>query len=144
MGARCCWRRSEDWGILHLAMSLARTVAWINNRYGWRSLFWAGFLLVLAALLDFVPLFNVLGYDFAFALGLATALAGVDIGHGTVSAARRREDLVTSPQAAARAIATTWAILIAPLSLSLANALRVRNCNLGAGFAFFALLPVCT
>ncbi|HEY5282453.1 MAG TPA: hypothetical protein VIM14_06665, partial [Polyangia bacterium] len=90
-------------------MSLARTVAWINNRYGWRSLFWAGFLVVLAALLDFVPLFDVLGYDFAFALGLATALAGVDIGHGTVSSARRREELVTAIRAAARAVAATLA-----------------------------------
>ena len=89
MGARCCWRRSEDWGILNLVMSLARTLAWINIRVGWRVLFWAAVLVLLAALLIFVPLFNVLGYDSGFAIGLATALAGVDIGHGTVNAARR-------------------------------------------------------
>jgi hypothetical protein len=45
---------------------------------------------------------------------------------------------------AARAILATWTLLIVPLVLSLGNALRVRNCNLGAGLAFFALLPVCT
>jgi len=125
-------------------MSLARTVAWINIRYGWRALFWAAVLFVLAALLDFVPLFNVLGYDFAFALGLATALAGVDIGHGTVSAARRRGRTISTPRLAGEAIVATWAILVLPLLLSLANAGRVRNCNLGAGMAFFALLPVGT
>ena len=31
-----------------------------------------------------------------------------------------------------------------PLLLSLLNAVRVRNCNLGAGLAFFLLLPVAT
>ena len=31
-----------------------------------------------------------------------------------------------------------------PLLLSLANGLRVRNCNFAAGFGFFALLPVAT
>ena len=56
-------------------MSLARTVAWINIRYGWRTLFWASVVVLLAAVLDFVPLFNVLGYDFAFAIGLANRLA---------------------------------------------------------------------
>jgi hypothetical protein len=125
-------------------MSLARTVAWINIRYGWRALFWATFLFVFAALLDFVPLFNVLGYDFAFALGLVTALAGVDIGHGTVSAARRSGRTVSPPRLASEAIVATWASLVLPLLLSLANAGRVRNCSLGAGLAFFALLPVCT
>jgi tetratricopeptide (TPR) repeat protein len=125
-------------------MSLARTVAWINIRYGWRTLFWAGALVLLAALLDFAPLFNVLGYDFAFAIGLFTALAGVDIGHGTVSAARRSGRPFSPVQVAAKAIVATWAILVLPLLLSLANALRVQNCNIGAGLAFFALLPACT
>ncbi len=125
-------------------MSLARTVAWINIRYGWRTLFWAGALVLLAALLDFVPLFNVLGFDFAFAIGLLTALAGVDIGHGTVSAARRSGRPVSPVQVAAKAVVATWAILVLPLLLSLANALRVQNCNVDAGLAFFALLPVST
>jgi len=33
---------------------------------------------------------------------------------------------------------------VVPLLVSLANALRVRNCNFAAGFGFFALLPVAT
>ena len=125
-------------------MSLARTVAWINIRYGWRTLFWAGALALLAALLDFAPLFNVLGYDFAFAIGLATALVGVDMGHGAVRSAQRSGRAVSPVKVAAEAIVATWALLVLPLLLSLANALRVRNCNVGAGLAFFALLPACT
>ena len=119
-------------------------MTWINFRHGPRALFWAGFLALLAALLDFLPLFNVLGYDFSFALGLAAALAGVDIGHGTVRAARADERAVSVPGLAGEAIVTTLAALAAPLLISLANALRVRNCNLGAGLAFFALLPLGT
>ena len=125
-------------------MSLARTLAWINIRYGWRIFFWAGSLALLAALLDAVPLFNLLGYDFSFAMGLCTALAGVDIGHGTVANGRRDGRALSPLRAAGEAIVATWAVLVIPLLLSLANALRVRNCNLQAGLAFFALLPVCT
>ena len=119
-------------------------LAWINFRQGWRTLFWAGLLVATAALLDFLPLFNVLGYDFAFALGLPTALAAVDVGHGVVSAARRHARPASPSALAGEACITMLALLALPLLLSLANAVRVRNCNLGAGLAFFVLLPVCT
>ena len=119
-------------------------VTWINYRQGWRTLFWAGILVATAALLDFLPLFDVLGYDFAFALGLVVALAAVDIGHGVVSAARRQGRQASPAGLAVEATGTALALLALPLCLSLANGLRVRNCNLGAGLAFFALLPACT
>src|SRR6185503_13311264 len=41
-----------------------------------------------------------------------------------------------------QAAALSAATLILPLLLGLGNAVRVRNCSLGAGLAFFALLPV--
>jgi tetratricopeptide (TPR) repeat protein len=119
-------------------------MAWINIRHGWRVLFWAVLLSLLAALLDFLPLFNVLGYDFGFAIGLAMALAGVDIGHGSVRAARRAGRQVSPTRLASEAILASLTTLALPLLLSLANALRVRNCNLEAGLAFFLLLPVAT
>ncbi|MBN2574550.1 MAG: hypothetical protein JXP73_08280, partial [Deltaproteobacteria bacterium] len=125
-------------------MSLARMVAWINYRQGWRTFVWAGLLVAVALVLDFVPLFDVLGYDFAFALGLVTAFATVDIGHGVVTAARRHARPVSPLRLVGEASVTALALLVLPLFLSLANALRVRNCNLGAGLAFFALLPVAT
>jgi hypothetical protein len=125
-------------------MSVARTLAWINLRYGWRLFFWAGILALLAAALDAVPLFNLLGYDFSFVLGLVTALAGVDVGQGVVAHGRRAGRVLSPARAVGEAIVATWALLLIPLLLSLVNALRVRNCNLQAGLAFFALLPVCT
>ena len=74
-------------------------------RAGTRLLIWAAAAAVLAAVLDFVPLFDLLGYDFSFALGLLTALAAVDIGCGVVAAARRRGEPADVPRLGARAIA---------------------------------------
>jgi tetratricopeptide (TPR) repeat protein len=109
---------------------------------GRRFWIWSALLALLALGLDFVPLFDVLGYDFSFALGLAAAFAGADIGHGAAAAARRRQ-AATSPVGPVLAgLAGALAALILPLLLSLLNALRVRNCDLGAGLVFFALLPV--
>lgn len=124
--------------------SLARTLAWINIRYGRRIFFWAGLVGVLAVTLDFLPLFNLLGYDFSFAVGLAAALAGVDIGHGTVMQARRARRALSVGRTAGEAITATSAVLAIPLALSLGNALRIRNCNIEAGLAFYALLPLAT
>jgi hypothetical protein len=105
---------------------------------------WAALLALAALGLCLVPLFDVLGFDFAFALGIVTAFAAVDIGQGAVAAARRRAEPVALAPALAAGVLGALATLVLPLLLSLLNAARVRNCNLGAGFAFYALLPVAT
>ena len=125
-------------------MSLARGLAWINNRHGWRTPCWAFLLALLAASLDWVPLFDVLGYDFCFALGLLAGLAAADIGQGTVAAARRAGRAASSLGLVGQAMAASLAVLLFPLLLSLANVVRVRNCNVPSGLAFFLLLPVLT
>ncbi len=107
---------------------------------------WGIVLTAVALALCFVPLADVLGYDFSFVLGFGAALAGVDVGHGLV--ARARADLGRRPSGSdlgrlfGRAAARSAALLPVPLLLSLANALRVRNCNVPVGLAFFALLPL--
>jgi hypothetical protein len=122
-----------------------------KQRFGLRALIWAAVLAALALILDFLPLFDVLGYDFAFALGIAAGFAAADIGAGVV--ARRRAaagDGVAAPDPRALlglvglAVAASLATLLLPLLLSLANAMRVRNCSLGAGLGFFVLLPAAT
>jgi hypothetical protein len=125
-------------------MSLARTLGWINFRHGRRALVWAGLLAALAVTLDFLPLVDVLGFDFCFVVGLVAALAGVDIGHGTVDAARRNRPAVRPVGLVFQAMVASLAVIVPPLLLSLANAVRVRNCNLGAGLVFFLLLPAAT
>src|SRR5690242_2262506 len=76
---------------------VGRRFAAVNARVGTRTLVWAALLAILALVLDFVPLFDVLGYDFAFALGLGAALAGVDVGQGVVARWRRAAGAAAVP-----------------------------------------------
>ena len=123
-------------------MIVARPLVWINHRFGLRPLIWGGLLALGALVLDFVPLFDLLGYDFSFAMGLGAAFAGADIGHGAVVAARRAQRAVSMLSLVSAVSTAGLGMLVLPLLLSLANALRVRNCNLPVGLAFFALLPM--
>lgn len=113
-------------------------------RLGHRVLVWGGLLAAGALGLQFVPLFDVLGYDYAFALGLAAAVAAVDLGHGAASAARRAGRDPGDLTVAWIAVLGALSVLALPLLLSLANALRIRNCNITGGLVFFALLPLAT
>jgi tetratricopeptide (TPR) repeat protein len=123
---------------------VGRSLQGVNGALGKRPLVWAGLLAVAGVVLSFIPLFDVLGYDYAFALGLGTAVAAVDVGHGVVAAARRAGRPLRLPQLLALALAGGLGLLVLPLLIALGNALRVRNCNLAAGLAFYALLPVGT
>jgi len=114
----------------------------VNARFGKRAVIWGAAAALLALILDFVPLFDLLGYDFSFAVGLLVALASVDLGAGVVQMARRRGQITDVPRAFATAAAASVALLVLPLLLSLANAARIRNCNVTGGLAFFALLPL--
>lgn len=122
-----------------------------RDRWGTRTLVWAALLALFATVLDFVPLFDVLGYDFSFALGLATALAAVDVGQGTVVrwwGAHPDRSKWDAPSVAMMFVSATakavGVLLPVPLALALANMVRVRNCDVSVGLAFFALLPVST
>ncbi len=113
---------------------------------GTRAPVWALVLALCALILNFVPLFNLLGYDFAFAIGIVTSFAAADMGHGAVTRARVSPGRPTPSvfTLMARAVACAWASLALPLALSALNGLRVRNCSFSTGLAFYALLPVAT
>jgi hypothetical protein len=130
-------------------MMVGRALSAVNRRFGRRAAIWGALLAAAALTLGFVPLFDLLGYDFSFAIGLGAAFAAVDIGQGTVAAARRAEAARQRPTPdvlplVGWALVGALATLIAPLVLSLANMVRVQNCNVLAGLGFFALLPVAT
>lgn len=93
---------------------------------------------VLAAILCFVPLFNLLGYEFCFATSLLAAITGVVL--GMTWPIHHRPLLASVFQAGLLSILQ----LIPGLLLICGNALRVRNCDFVAGFEFFALLPIPT
>ncbi|HEY0709730.1 MAG TPA: hypothetical protein VGG33_23155 [Polyangia bacterium] len=123
---------------------------WLRARLNRRTLIWGGLLAALAIGLNFVPLFNVLGFDYALVLGLIAGPAATDIGHHIGATTRLNAAAKSlSPSALAwqltvRSWGRALAVLLIPLAASLVTALWVRNCNLGAGFAFFVLLPVST
>src|SRR6185436_6801092 len=119
-------------------------LARLRSRVGLRALVWAGLLATLAVVLAFVPLFDVLGYDFSFALGLAAALAAVDVGQGLVALRGRPSDAPSLLRLVGTACGVAAALLILPVLISVANALRVRNCSFAVGFGFFVLLPLAT
>ena len=112
--------------------------------------YWLWFI-VLAALglvLIQVPLFNLLAFESCAVLAIAISFAGAHISVTGVHQLRRSLHV---PSGSSHQIAITlfWktyagnlTLLIAPLGVLSLNALRVENCDLSEGFAFFLLLPV--
>ena len=116
----------------------------LRDQVGLRTLVWVGVVAATALVLDFVPLFDLLGYDFSFVVGLVLAFAAADVGAGVVTRARAAGEPLGVLAAVLRALGRAAVLVAAPLLLSLLNMVRVRNCNLPAGLAFFALLPLST
>ncbi|MEE8409123.1 MAG: hypothetical protein V3T05_05935 [Myxococcota bacterium] len=95
-----------------------------------------GLQVVLAAVLCFVPLFDLLGYEFSFAIGMLAAVTATLIGLGA------GRDAPSAPRALGDAIKWSLLHLAPPLVIMTLNALRVRNCDIMEGIGFFLLLPV--
>jgi tetratricopeptide (TPR) repeat protein len=98
-------------------------------------------LLVLALLLAFTPLFDSLGFEFAFALSVPASLAAADLGATFVRRQRVTHGLdVWRTFAGAGAAAVC--LLLPPLVVISLNALRVRQCDWWFGIETFVTLPV--
>jgi tetratricopeptide (TPR) repeat protein len=118
-----------------------------------RTSIWAAVYAAAGLALAAIPLFDLLAYEACFALGLLTAFTGAHLGSFSVAAARagaarserERADARPVRELARRWLAATarvWALATIPLGILLANAFRVRNCDLAGGLAWFALLPM--
>lgn len=94
----------------------------------------SGVLTLLSVLLTQLSLFDVLGYESSFALGLASAVVSWFWG---LSQARRSATLI-------RTLFLTLTHYLAPLLIMSLNALWVQNCSFGDGVIYFIALPVCT
>lgn len=104
----------------------------------------AGFGLALIQ----VPLFNLLAFESCAVLAIGISFAGAYISVTGVHHLRRSLQ-VPSGSSHQTVITLFWrtfggnlTLLIAPLVILSLNALRVENCDLSDGFAFFFLLPV--
>src|SRR5947209_3961772 len=95
---------------------------------------WAVVLAVAGVALAATPLFDLLGYEACFVLGLVASLAGAHLGSFTVGEARAGASRSERERADARparelgrrwlgATARVWGLLAIPLAILLANAL---------------------
>lgn len=103
------------------------------RRAAWR---WGVALFALSAALCWVPLFNLLAFEFAFAVGIVATFAAGGLG---VRAARTTPDAPWRAWRRAGLYAT--ALLLPPLLPISLNALRVRNCDYFSGLLLYGLLP---
>jgi hypothetical protein len=111
-----------------------------------RSLVWGALLFVLGTgLALFAPLFDSLGFEFSFAMGVPAALAAADLGAKLVRRGRAAGTIPPGPIAAARlwliATAATVQLLLPPLAAIAVNAMRVRQCDWLFGLQCYLYLP---
>ena len=103
-----------------------------------RALIWAAIMTVLAVVLAFVPVFNVIGYELSFVVGVVAGFGAADLA-AAHARTRRAEVWPAWSGAAARALP---ALLLPPLAVMALNALRVDPCDPWSGVGFYVLLPV--
>jgi hypothetical protein len=116
-----------------------------------RMQLWLLLQALLALGLTFIPLFNLLAYEFCLALAVTSSLASAHLGSAQVAGARQRDEgmvlALRRPLSALfllvlRCVASNLLLLLLPLLIILLNALRVKNCDILEGLAFFAMMPV--
>jgi hypothetical protein len=114
---------------------------------------WCGLAVALAVVLCFVPLFDLLGYELALAVTPLCAAAALQLGLREVAHHRARLPFSAREAADLRPFRAMFGLVIAaliraapvlllPLVISIANMLRVRNCNPAIGLVWYGVLPV--
>jgi hypothetical protein len=102
-----------------------------------RSLAWAAALAAAGIALSRLPLFHVLGYEYAFAIGLVASFAAADLAAAQAARAPARGLLAH--------VAAGWlrmvVLLVVPLAIILVNGLFVRPCDTWGGLGFYLVLP---
>jgi tetratricopeptide (TPR) repeat protein len=112
---------------------------------GGRAVAWGAALALLGGALCFVPLFNLLSYEFSFAVGLVAAFGAAHLAVHLVARARAAAEIATPWRLYGWALAANLGLLlVAPLLLVTLNAARVKVCDYWGGLAFYLLLPVVT
>lgn len=112
--------------------------------------YWLWFIILAGVGLALIriPLFNLLAFESCAVLAIGIAFAGAYTSVTCVHHLRHSLQVVSgsSHQIVTtlfwRTFAGNLTLLIAPLAILSLNALRVENCDLSEGFAFFLLLPV--
>ncbi|MXY27034.1 hypothetical protein F4Y59_02590 [Candidatus Poribacteria bacterium] len=112
--------------------------------------YWFWFIVfgMLAFVLANVPLFNILAFEFCAVMALSISFAGAHIALTVLQQMKRSPQALTGPprQIVFRCfwhvLLFNTSLLVFPLTIILLNAFRVKNCDFGEGFLFFAILPL--
>ncbi len=120
--------------VLNIAPTRAHIVAWVAVN-------------LVALIMSFVPLFNLVGYEsaafFGVVLGiLATGLTVHVVRCGRIEAPLSPNRTVGPIADFGRLALSHIALGLGPLLILSLNGLRVLNCDWGAGFGFWALIPL--
>ena len=103
---------------------------------------------VLALVLTNVPLFDILAFEFCAVMALCISFAGAYVTLTVLQEMKRSPEALagSSRQVVLRcfwnALIFNTGLLLLPLGIILLNSFRVKNCNFGEGFLFFAILPL--
>ena len=108
------------------------------------ELIWSLIGILLAFVLAFIPMLNLLGYEYAtayclFAIVASGSIALRRLGDGTFRLGHQPTPVIFVGLAGRANLP-----LVLPPLVSLANALIVPNCDIGIGILLFLLLPVLT
>ena len=103
---------------------------------------------VFALVLANMPLFNILAYEFCAVMALGISFAGAHVTlTGLQQMKRAPEALAGHPRQIVlrcfwNALVFNATLLVLPLGIILLNGFRVKNCDVGEGLLFFAILPL--
>jgi hypothetical protein len=119
----------------------------------WRLRIWTGVMLVVAAVASLNPLYGVLGYEHAFAVGVVMSIAGLDLGAMFARRVRAEEAQALARATASwrlvvaiawRAAALAAAVALVPALVAALRGLWVPVCDWGFGLRAELLLPITT
>ncbi|MBI3074544.1 MAG: hypothetical protein HYY84_20720, partial [Deltaproteobacteria bacterium] len=115
----------------------------------WRIRAWFVVLVAYSVLLLNLPLFNVLGFEFALASTIPLTFAAGHLGTTAIDLARRHHTdwpRESGARIAARRFTASLVVLMlflfVPVVAGLIGAAFILNCNLARGLALYALLPL--
>lgn len=130
--------------------SWSRTAMWSHLR-SLRVLIWAAILTLAGLIMAFMPLFDVLGFEWAFVMAVLAAPASGDLAGALVRRARAADraplERAVGPVRMlavllGRAALVNLALLVPPLLIICLNALRTPNCDWWFGLQALLFLPV--
>lgn len=113
----------------------------------WRLRIWAGVAIALGAVLCFIPLFGVLGYELAFAMAIVGSICGLDVGAAYARALAAQPPApstagLTLVRGAAVGAGLAVGIVVIPAVICAIHGLWAPTCDWTFGVWAYLVMPV--